>query len=113
MISGAEYASHGMGIGPEPHIPPQGLDHRTYASALRSTWRLERRGEGGAWTTIGVYRDSRAAGEALDHAVGAGSGDLDDYRIVRARGGGRAWAAAAIVALIAVALLTVLIVATR
>jgi hypothetical protein len=114
MISGAEYAPPGMGIGPDPHIPPQGLDHRTYASALRSTWRLERRGEGGAWTTIGVYRDSRAAGEALDHAVGAGSGDLDDYRIVRARGGGRAaWAAAAIVALIAVALLTVLIVATR
>ena len=102
-----------MGIGPEPHIPPQGLDHRTYGSALRSTWRLERRGEGGAWTTIGVYRGSRAAGEALDHAVGAGSGDLDDYRIVRASSGGRAWAAAVIIALLVVALLAVLIVATR
>jgi hypothetical protein len=112
MISGAEYASHGMGIGPEPHIPPQGLDHRTYGSALRSTWRLERRGEGGVWTTIGVYRGSRAAGEALDRAVGAGSGDLDDYRIVRASSG-RAWAAAAIIALLVVALLAVLIVATR
>jgi hypothetical protein len=110
MISGAEYAPPSMGIGPEPHIPPQGLDHRTYGSALRSTWRLERRGEGGSWTSIGVYRDSRAAGDALDHAVGAGSGDLDDYRIVRTRGSGRAWAA---VALVVVAMLAVLIVATR
>jgi hypothetical protein len=102
-----------MSIGPEPHIPPQGLDHRTYASALRSTWRLERRVEGGAWTTVGVYRDGRSAGEALDLAVGAGAGDLDDYRIVRARRGGRTWAGAAIVALGVVALLAVLILATR
>ena len=113
MISVAGYAPPGMSIGPEPHIPPQGLDHRTYASALRSMWRLERRGERGGWTTVGVYRGSRAAGEALDHAVGASSGDLDDYRIVRAGGGGRAWAAAAIAALVVVALLVVLIVATR
>ena len=113
MISGVGYAPLGMGISPEPHIPPQGLDHRTYGSALRSTWRLERREEGGGWTTIAVYPGSRAAGEALDHAVGAGAGDLDDYRIVRASGGRRAWAAAAIVALVVVALLAVLIVATR
>lgn len=102
-----------MGIGPEPHIPPQGLDERTYAGVLRSTWRLERRLEGEDWATVGVYRSSRAAGEALDLAVGAGSGDLDDYRIVRARGGRRAWAVAAIVTLLVAALLAVLIVATR
>jgi hypothetical protein len=102
-----------MGIGQDPHIPPQGLDQRTYSSALRSTWRLERRLEGGGWTTVGVYRDSRAAGDALDLAAGAGAGDLDDYRIVRARGGGRTWAAAAIVALVVVALLAALILATR
>jgi hypothetical protein len=101
-----------MGIGPEPHIPPQGLDERTYAGVLRSTWRLEHRLEGGGWATVGFYRSSRAAGEALDLAAGAGSGDLDDYRIVRARGGRRAWAAA-IVTLILVALIAVLIVATR
>jgi hypothetical protein len=113
MISGGEYAPPVMGIGPEPHIPPQGLDGSTYASALRSTWRLEHRVEGGGWTTVGVYRDSRSAGEALDLAVGAGAGDLDDYRIVRARGDGRTWAAAAIVALVVVSLLAVLILATR
>jgi hypothetical protein len=80
MISGEEYAPSSMGIGPDPHIPPHGLNERTYASALRSAWRLERRLEGGGWTTVGVYRDSRAAGEALDVAAGAGSADLDDYR---------------------------------
>jgi hypothetical protein len=100
-----------MGISPDPHIPPQGLDERTYASAFRSTWRLERRLEGGDWRTVGVYRDSRAAGEALDLAAGAGSGDLDDYRIVRAPRKSRAWAAAAIVALIVVALIAAQIVA--
>ena len=103
-----------MGIGQDPHIPPQGLNERTYASAFRSAWRLERRLEGGGWTTVGVYRDSRSAAEALDLAAGADAdaGDLDDYRIVRARGGGRAWAAAAIITLVVVAVLAVLIVAT-
>lgn len=113
MISGEEDASPSMGIGPEPHIPPQGLDERTYASALRSAWRLERRLEGGGWTTVGVYRDSPSAGEALDLAAGAGSGELDEYRIVRARGGTWAWAAAALVTLLVVALLAVVIMAAR
>ena len=114
MISGEEYAPPDMGIGPDPHIPPQGLNERTYASAFRSAWRLERRLEGGGWTTVGIYGDSRSAAEALDLAAGADAdaGDLDDYRLARVRGGGRAWAAAAIITLVVVAVLAVLIVAT-
>jgi hypothetical protein len=114
MISVEGYAPRAMGIsGGQPHIPPQGLSERTYASLLRrSTWRLERRSGTGGWATIGVYGDERSATSALDEALGEGSGDPADYRVSRSGGRPVVWLAIGVAAVIALALVAALFVAT-
>jgi hypothetical protein len=102
-----------MGIsGGQPRIPPQGLNERTYASLLRSAWRLERRTDAGLWTLIRTYGDEHSAATALDEAVGEGRGTASDYRIIRARRGGGGWIAVGVAAVVALAVVSIVLIAS-
>jgi hypothetical protein len=98
--------------GGQPHIPPQGLNERTYASLLRSSWRLERRSTAGDWTIVRVYGDRESATRALDEAIGASSGAPDDYRVSREGAPPALWAAVGVAAVVALGLIALLFVAS-
>jgi hypothetical protein len=99
-----------MGItGGQPHIPPQGLNERTYASLHRATWRLERRSAAGTWTVVGIYGDEPSAAQALDEAVGEGRGSAVDYRLTRVRPR-VPWVAIGVGAIIVIALVIIAVV---
>jgi hypothetical protein len=101
-----------MGVsGGTPRIPPQGFNERTYGRLLRSTWRLERRTSAGSWMSVGTFGDERAVSHALDEAVGEGRGTPADYRITRAARPG-VWLAVAIGAILALAFVAFILIAS-